>query len=83
MYLRDILVASASFKGRNTVNPRQHFEAADRLSCDTTLIGKNQRDLTMIFQNEEKNERCFAPGGFASGSRLREIPRQLLIAAEF
>jgi hypothetical protein len=51
--LRDIHVAGASFKGRITVDPRQLFEAADRLSCDTTLIGKNPRDLTAIIQNRQ------------------------------
>jgi len=37
--LHDIHVAGVSFNGRHTVVPRQLLEAADRLSCDTILIG--------------------------------------------
>jgi len=66
--LRDIHVAGASFKGRITVDPRQLFEAADRLSCDTTLIGKNPRDLTAIIQNRQF---LFAPARFPRMSRPR------------
>ena len=37
--LHDIHVAGRPFNGRPAVVPRQLLEAADRLSCDTTLIG--------------------------------------------
>jgi hypothetical protein len=43
--LHDIHVVGVSFNGRHTVVPRQLLEAADRLSCDTTLIGTFLRHL--------------------------------------
>ena len=43
--LRNIHVAGLSFNGRQTVCPRQLFEAADRLSCDNTFIGASRGDF--------------------------------------
>ena len=57
--MRDIHVAGASYKGRNTVIPRQLFEAADRLSCDNTFIGAYLRDFN---SNPKKS------GGASSGT---------------
>ncbi len=46
--MRDILVAGMPFRGGIPFDPRQLFEAADRLSCDTTFIGNYAGDLNFL-----------------------------------
>jgi len=51
--LRDIHVAGASIKGRNTVFPAG-FLAAGCQSCDNTFIGTNPRHLSPICKSSLK-----------------------------
>jgi hypothetical protein len=58
--LRNIHVAGLSFNGRQTVYPRQLFEAADRLSCDNTFIGASRCDFN-------SNQHFFGGGQYPAG----------------
>jgi hypothetical protein len=72
--LHDIHVAGVPFNGRRTVVPCQLLEAADRLSCDTTLIGAIPGDLnfplkTLEIQWPKKTLKFFARGNFLLPAR--------------
>ena len=68
--LRNIHVAGLSFDGRQTVYPRQLFEAADRLSCDNTFIGASRCDFNSnqtFFGGGPRDGFNFATGWFLAG----------------
>jgi len=87
--LRNIHVAGLSFEGWQTVDPRQLFEAADRLSCDNTFIGASRCDFNSnqtFFRGRQRDGSNSATGLTLEGRDTKKLPMgkslQQLLRAE-